>query len=212
MHIKKLESVMASEEDNFDIDIYGDGDEHGLDAGPDSAGNVIGGDGANDIDPNTPEPHPNYEDPSTKPVPTSEPAHEPDQIPNDSAQKIASTGGPGPDLPPLPKQAPQTQGLKREGSAVDERAVDPGATSALLVSDLDWWITDDDIRGWANQCRCEDELEEVTFSEHKVNGKSKGQVIPQNVHCDFTDVDYSSLGRRMCRSNLLKLPQQPNER
>ena len=66
-----------------------------------------------------------------------------------------------------------TQGVKRkEGS--DDRAVDPGATSALLVSELSWWHTDDDIRGWARQANCEDELVGITFSEHKVNGKSKG--------------------------------------
>ena len=65
------------------------------------------------------------------------------------------------------------QGVKRkEGS--DDRSVDPGATSALLVSELSWWQTDDDIRGWARQADCEDELVGITFSEHKVNGKSKG--------------------------------------
>ena len=65
------------------------------------------------------------------------------------------------------------QGVKRkEGS--DERPVDPGATTALLVSELSWWNTDDDVRGWARQANCEDELKDITFSEHKVNGKSKG--------------------------------------
>ncbi|KAK3363522.1 hypothetical protein B0T25DRAFT_46339 [Lasiosphaeria hispida] len=72
-----------------------------------------------------------------------------------------------------PQQRPQ-QGVKRkEGS--DERPVDPGATSALMISDLNWWNTDDDIRGWVNQANCEAELKDITFSEHKVNGKSKGQ-------------------------------------
>lgn len=68
---------------------------------------------------------------------------------------------------------PPQQGVKRkEGS--DERPVDPGATTALLISDLNWWTTDDDIRGWTRQANCEDELKDITFSEHKVNGKSKG--------------------------------------
>ena len=74
-----------------------------------------------------------------------------------------------------PRQAPQEQGLKRKGG-VDERPMDPGATTALLISDLSWWHTEDDIRGWVNQAGVEDELKEVTFSEHKVNGKSKGYV------------------------------------
>ncbi|WQF89534.1 Putative RNA recognition motif domain, nucleotide-binding alpha-beta plait domain superfamily [Colletotrichum destructivum] len=67
--------------------------------------------------------------------------------------------------------APQ-QGVKRKG---DDRPVDPGATTALMISDLNWWNTDDDIRGYARAAHCEDEMKDITFSEHKVNGKSKGQ-------------------------------------
>jgi hypothetical protein len=71
-------------------------------------------------------------------------------------------------------QQPQ-QGVKRkEGS--DNRPIDPGATSCLMISDLSWWNTDDDIRKWIVQAGCEDELKDITFSEHKVNGKSKGLV------------------------------------
>ena len=74
-----------------------------------------------------------------------------------------------------PHNPPPQQGVKRkEGS--DERPVDPGATSALLISDLNWWNTDDYLRGMARQANCEDELKDITFSEHKVNGKSKGYV------------------------------------
>lgn len=72
----------------------------------------------------------------------------------------------------LSPQRPQ-QGVKRkEGS--DERPVDPGATTALMMSELNWWNTDDDVRGWVRQAGCEHELKDVSFSEHKVNGKSKG--------------------------------------
>jgi len=71
------------------------------------------------------------------------------------------------------KQALVQQGLQRKPGG-DNRSVDPGASSALLVSEVQWWVTDDDIRGWAKQCECEDELKDVTFNEHKVNGKSKG--------------------------------------
>ncbi|KAH6648777.1 hypothetical protein BKA67DRAFT_538788 [Truncatella angustata] len=72
------------------------------------------------------------------------------------------------------------QGVKRkEGS--DDRPIDPGATSCLMISDLSWWNTDDDIRKYIVQAGCEDELKDITFSEHKVNGKSKGQA-----YVDFT--------------------------
>ncbi len=73
----------------------------------------------------------------------------------------------------ISKQSSPPQGVKRkEGS--DDRPIDPGATTAILVSDLNWWITDDDIRGWIRAVKCEEELKDITFSEHKVNGKSKG--------------------------------------
>ncbi|PSR83845.1 hypothetical protein BD289DRAFT_461178 [Coniella lustricola] len=66
------------------------------------------------------------------------------------------------------------QGVKRK-QELDERPVDTGATNALLISEMQWWNTEDEIRGWVNYAGCEDELREITFSEHKVNGKSKGQ-------------------------------------
>lgn len=90
-------------------------------------------------------------------------------------QKIKSTDESGGDILSIPKQAPQQQGVKRKGGS-DDRPIDPGATTALLISELHWWNTDDDVRGWVNQAQVEDELKEITFSEHKVNGKSKGYV------------------------------------
>ena len=62
-------------------------------------------------------------------------------------------------------------------SEEDERPVDPGATAAIMISELSWWTTDDDIRGWLVKAECEAEVKELTFSEHKVNGKSKGCVF-----------------------------------
>lgn len=56
------------------------------------------------------------------------------------------------------------------------RPTDPGATLALMISELNWWTTDDDIRGWLKQGGLETHIRDITFSEHKVNGKSKGYV------------------------------------
>ena len=99
---------------------------------------------------------------------------EPDKM--SGQQQIKSTDESGRGALNIPKQAPQQQGVKRkEGS--DDRPIDPGATTALMISELHWWNTDDDVRGWVNQAMVEDELKEITFSEHKVNGKSKGWVF-----------------------------------
>lgn len=161
---------MAAEEDNFDIDIYGDGGEDDQNEEPKDG--MKAEDFPNqslqpaELTPNAAG-HLSTDDQTT----SSDVKTEPES--NDVAQKIASTDESGPDPVQLPRQAPQTQGLKRK-DGVDDRYVDPGATTALFVSELHWWVNDDDVRGWANQSQCEDELEDITFSEHKVNGKSKG--------------------------------------
>lgn len=164
---------MAVEEDNFDIDIYGDGGEDDQNEEPED------GMKAEDFSDQTiqpAEPTSNSADPSSADDQTANPDIKIENDGNDVAQKIASTDESGPDPVQLPKQAPQTQGLKRK-DGVDDRYVDPGATTALFVSELHWWINDDDVRGWSNQSQCEDELEDITFSEHKVNGKSKGSAL-----------------------------------
>lgn len=171
---------MATEEDNFDIDIYGDG--------IDDYQQVASEEEINKTENPPSEPAINHSDAAAGVASIPDGVHlsasetdvqqdvdlEKDRLPtNDVAQKIASTDDSAQDSLHLPKQAPQAQGLKRK-DGYDDRYLDPGATTALFISDLHWWITDDDIRGWANQSQCEDELEDVTFSEHKVNGKSKG--------------------------------------
>ena len=172
---------MATEEDNFDIDIYGDGG----DGGDDYQNDVSDEPGVKNesISDRTSGPiqansYAN-EDHSKSPLTNKQEPHQDPKLENghlktnDAAQKIASTDDSVQDAVPLPKQAPQTQGLKRKDGS-DDRLADPSATTALFISELHWWVTDDDVRGWANQSQCEDELEDITFSEHKVNGKSKG--------------------------------------
>lgn len=153
---------MAEADDNFDIDIYGDGggynaNEHGdykdepeliLDAPEHNANGVQDGGSA--------DAHYSNDHGNT--------ANGHDQATH------AETGN---QEPHPPSQAPPQQGQKRKEISED-RPTDPDATTALFISDLFWWTTDDDIRGWVKEAGCEEELKDVTFSEHKVNGKSKG--------------------------------------
>lgn len=70
---------------------------------------------------------------------------------------------------------PAQKGTKRKSEEDgDDRPIDSSATSAVMISELNWWTTDDDIRGWLRQADAESEVKDLTFSEHKVNGKSKG--------------------------------------
>jgi hypothetical protein len=155
---------MASEEDNFDIDIYGDGEPEVNEGDYKQEVIDINLDGSNEEHQETQD-NIKQEDPSTA---TS--------TVNGNTQYNESTTG---TLHSAQSQqntpAPQ-QGVKRKESS-DDRSTDPGSTTAILISDLHWWTTEDDVRGWANQAGCEDELRDVTFSEHKVNGKSKGYVL-----------------------------------
>lgn len=144
---------MADEE--FEIDVYGDSAHDHGDADHGDHGHHHEYEGEDTHDRNGDDRHHDeYRD-----------EHREDRM-DDAAASRTQSGSPN------PQQRPQ-QGVKRkEGS--DDRPVDPGATTALMVSELNWWITDDDIRGWVRHASCEHELKDITFSEHKINGKSKG--------------------------------------
>ena len=163
-----------ADDDNFDIDIYGD------DPNPDYAQEQSTDDTVKQGDAGKPSSNVagNGElvtSADAASVPSGQEATKStSRKPSDAEnQQISSTSGPLNDQIQPPKQAPVQQGGKaKDGN--DDRPVDPGATSAVVIADLHWWTTEDDIRGWSNQAGVEDELQEVTFNEHKVNGKSKG--------------------------------------
>ncbi|KAM5442529.1 hypothetical protein MferCBS31731_002407 [Microsporum ferrugineum] len=162
---------MATDDDNFDIDIYGDGSglidegpettfkteepELVLDA-PDHHHGGGNGDGSDE----------KYGNSNNNMGHESHKIFKTEKSPSETLQQMNS-------LPPPPIQQQQVhfqQGVKR-------KEADPDATPALYISDLHWWTTDDEIRGWVNQAGAEADLKDVTFSEHKVNGKSKGQAF-----------------------------------
>ncbi len=197
---------MASEEDNFDIDIYGDGgdyQEEGQLSDGDEANREIetwggcnhtlqgNGEAEGEVEPEgdgededgygrncyngNSNGHANETENGYRGEEYNDFYQEgKEEYTNGMSQKIDSVDSTAlTSVPSLPKKNPQVQGLKRKLGA-DDRLVDPGATAAIMITELPWWVTDDDVRGWANQSECEDELEDLTFSEHKVNGKSKG--------------------------------------
>ena len=174
---------MASEEDNFDIDIYGDGGPEGNEGDYKQEDNDIGLDGSM-------EEHQN----SNANIKQVDPSTATSTINGETPYNESTTGTLHTAQSETSTPAPQ-QGIKRKESS-DDRPTDPGATTAILISDLHWWTTEDDVRGWANQAGCEDELKDVTFSEHKVNGKSKGYATSKSYGGLTNDVAASQTSLR----------------
>ncbi|KAH7406032.1 hypothetical protein DE146DRAFT_431587 [Phaeosphaeria sp. MPI-PUGE-AT-0046c] len=164
-----------ADDDNFDIDIYGDDTYQDTTLTDADAPNAQSNGGASTEAVNNTKQEGG--DQAGKQEPSGDGTNGAAQHEH-STQQIASTGGSSGNHD-VHKQAPQKQGTKRKQGEDDDRPTDPGATAALMINDVNWWINEEDIRGWANQSGCEDELNEVTFNEHKVNGKSKGQVYVQ---------------------------------
>ncbi|CAN6666010.1 hypothetical protein TRVA0_037S01200 [Trichomonascus vanleenenianus] len=69
------------------------------------------------------------------------------------------------DAPPAPVPAPAPQ----------YKPLDPPSRS-VIASNLEWWTTEEDVRGWAVDAGVEESVKLVLFDEQKVNGQSNGVV------------------------------------
>ena len=159
---------MAAEEDNFDIDLYGEGDGNNGGGNGDEGQNADGDYYDEDEHTFTIEDDTQLDSSSLKRSDSNRESTTQD-IPTGPKNQNSANLEPKQGTP----MSTSSQGVKRKASPSDQ-PIESGATTALMIADLHWWITEDDIRGWVNQAHAEDDLKEVTFNEHKVNGKSKG--------------------------------------
>lgn len=160
---------MATDDDNFDIDIYGDGTQEDSELVLDAPENLpTSNTGAIDRSAQQAANVPAQEQ-AQRPAAQAQPA-QPTQVAQ-PAQPMNVPSGPQQQAPTHALPAPP-QGTKRK--EIDEQPSDPSATSALQISEISWWFTEEQVRGVINDALAEGELKDLTFSEHKVNGKSKG--------------------------------------
>jgi hypothetical protein len=154
-----------AEEDNFDIDIYGD------ETGQEGFNGEQATDGAYAYD-NNQEPDASHGAESSYDYPNGQ---ESNATKSDTINSSMTTDDAASSTTiQASSEPPPPQGVKRKG--MDDRPVDSNSTNAVQITELHWWVTEDDLRGWCAKAGCEDEVRDITFNEHKVNGKSKGWV------------------------------------
>jgi hypothetical protein len=86
----------------------------------------------------------------------------------------------------------QTQQVSTPSQAnnAQNTSVEPGAMPALRLAELHWWTTEEDVRAFCARAGVEGELREITFGEHKINGKSRGEA-----YLEFTSARAASAAK-----------------
>ncbi|KAK3691007.1 hypothetical protein LTR37_018909 [Vermiconidia calcicola] len=199
--------MSAEDDDTFDIDIYGDDtqqqdeptqaeydqqENQGNDEG-------FGYDGAHDANDH------NLQSTVTQAAIGAD-YNDDEEIDFGDAEHVAQSAAAADNqAPPLPGQgtkrkAPDDEHDEEEVQQSIERPVsqqskmqpvDPSATPALKVNDLHWWTTEEDVRDFCARAGIESELKDLTFAEHKINGKSRGEA-----YLEFTNPGAATAAKR----------------
>lgn len=172
---------MATEDDNFDIDIYGD-DPSQQEAAPAQQADAGG---------TNPEDYIDFSDdegpPAGGPKDSAAQPNTADQLDKTSTTEAKAQDTPQPQQGTKRKaddsEYPEDQSYGYESwqQADDSYANATSITNnpyrkpALLLNELQWWTTEDDLRSYCAAAGVEDALKDVSFGEHKVNGKCWGE-------------------------------------
>ncbi|EME38671.1 hypothetical protein DOTSEDRAFT_66706 [Dothistroma septosporum NZE10] len=164
---------MSGEDDNFDIDIYGDAEQQDASAqGNNHIDDLNFGDdsnfqydGAND----TP-----AQNDSARASDTTSQQPRASSFSAQAGTKRKAEDHDFDDHPPA-AQENSTAYTSNHPQSQNRQPSDPHATVALKLGELHWWTTEEDLRLFCARTGVEDQLQDLSFGEHKINGKSRGE-------------------------------------